>query len=82
MSVRYVCLLVCLFCSVCSACQPVMFLMPVSLSSLLYLLATGYFFSHLSSHAKKRRCQSTPFCGFNTQWFSSGKMRSSAGMLR
>ena len=31
-----------------------------------------YFFNHLSSHPKKVRCQSTPFCGFNTQWFSSG----------
>ena len=26
-----------------------------------------YFFNHLSSHPKKVRCQSTPFCGFNTQ---------------
>ena len=32
----------------------------------------SYFFNHLSNQPKKVRCQSTPFCGFNTQWFSSG----------
>ena len=39
-------------------------------------------FSHLSNHSKKVRCHRIPFCGFSTQWFSSGKMSSSAGMPR
>lgn len=41
-----------------------------------------YFFSQRSSQLKNVRCQSTPFCGLSTQWFSSGKMSSSAGMPR
>ena len=32
----------------------------------------GAFFTHLSSHSQNVRCHKTPFCGFNTQWFSSG----------
>ena len=40
------------------------------------------YFNHLSNHPKNVRCQRMPFCGFSTQWFSSGKMRSSAGMPR
>ena len=38
------------------------------------------YFSHLSSQLKKVRCQSIPFCGFSTQWFSSENTRNSAGM--
>jgi hypothetical protein len=30
------------------------------------------YFNHLSSQLKKVRCQKMPFCGFRTQWFSSG----------
>ena len=32
----------------------------------------GAFFTHLFNHSKNVRCHRTPFCGFNTQWFSSG----------
>ena len=38
------------------------------------------YFSQRSSQLKKVLCQSTPFCGFSTQWLSSGKSRSSAGI--
>jgi len=41
-----------------------------------------YFFRYLSSQAKNVRCHSTPFWGFSTQWFSSGKKRNWAGMPR
>ena len=40
------------------------------------------YFSHLSSQAKKVRCQRMPFCGLSTQWFSSGKMSSCASTPR
>ena len=40
------------------------------------------YFSQRSSQLKKVRCHRIPFCGFSTQWFSSGKMSSSAGMPR
>ncbi len=36
-------------------------------SSCLFSHVLIYFFSHLSSHSKKVRCHSTPFCGCNTQ---------------
>ena len=39
---------------------------------LVFSFLIYYFFNHLSNQPKKVRCQSTPFCGFNTQWFSSG----------
>ena len=38
-----------------------------------------YRFSHLSSQLKYVLCQSIPFCGLSTQWFSSGNSSSSAG---
>ena len=41
-----------------------------------------YFLSHLSSHAKNVRCHRIPFCGFSTQWFSSGNSNSWAGTPR
>ena len=39
-----------------------------------FILNSSFFiyFSHLSSHSKKVRCQRTPFWGWSTQWFSSG----------
>ena len=40
------------------------------------------YFNQRSSQLKKRRCQSTLFCGWSTQWFSSGKINNSAGMPR
>ena len=41
-----------------------------------------YFLSHLSSQAKNVRCHRIPFCGFSTQWFSSGNSNSWAGTPR
>ena len=32
-----------------------------------------YFFNHLSNQLKNLRCQSTPFCGFNTHGFRLDK---------
>ena len=39
-------------------------------------------FNHLSSQLKNVRCHNTPFCGFSTQWFSSGKISIWAGTPR
>ena len=41
-----------------------------------------FYLRYLSSQRKKVRCQRIPFCGRSTQWFSSGKRRSWAGMPR
>ena len=41
-----------------------------------------YFFNHLSNQPKNVRCHRIPFCGFSTQWFSSGKSNSCAGIPR
>ncbi len=49
---------------------------------MMSILCMGYFFSQRSSQLKYVRCQSTPFCGFSTQWFSSGKMSNWASMPR
>ena len=44
-----------------------------------YALFGRAYFSHLSNQRKKTRWKRTPFCGCATQWFSSGKISSSAG---
>ncbi len=41
-----------------------------------------FYFNHLSNQPINVRCHSTPFCGFSTQWFSSGKISISDGTPR
>ena len=48
----------------------------------LRVLKVLIYFKYLSNQAKNVLCHRIPFCGFNTQWFSSGKINSCASTPR